>query len=62
MIFENLYACMHAKLLQSCPTLRSYGPYASPLSVDSPGRNTEVGCQALLQGIFLVQGLNPHLL
>ena len=29
---------------------------------DSPGKNTGVGCHALLQGIFLTQGLNPHLL
>ena len=29
---------------------------------DSPGKNTEVGCHALLQGIFLTQGSNPHLL
>ena len=29
---------------------------------NSPGRNTGVGCHALLQGIFLPQGLNPHLL
>ena len=29
---------------------------------DSPGKNTGVGCQALFQGIFLTQGLNPHLL
>ena len=29
---------------------------------DSPGKNTEVGCHALLQGIFLNQGSNPHLL
>ena len=28
---------------------------------DSPGKNTGVGCQALLQGISL-QGSNPHLL
>ena len=25
-------------------------------------KNTGVGCHALLQGIFLTQGLNPHLL
>ena len=25
---------------------------------DSPGKNTGVGCHALLQGIFLTQGLN----
>ena len=29
---------------------------------DSPGKNTRVGCHALLQGIFLIQGLNPYLL
>ena len=29
---------------------------------DFPGKNTGVGCHALLQGIFLTQGLNPHLL
>ena len=27
-----------------------------------PGQNTGVGCHFLLQGIFLTQGLNPHLL
>ena len=27
-----------------------------------PGKNTGVGCHLLLQGIFLTQGLNPHLL
>ena len=26
------------------------------------GKNTGVGCHALLQGIFLTQGLNPHFL
>ena len=29
---------------------------------DSPGKNTGVGCHALLQGIFPTQGLNPCLL
>ena len=29
---------------------------------DSPGKNTGVGCHALLQGIFQTQGLNPDLL
>ena len=29
---------------------------------DSPGKNTEVGCHALLQEIFLTQGLNSSLL
>ena len=29
---------------------------------DSPGKNTEVGGHALLQGIFPILGLNSHLL
>ena len=29
---------------------------------DSPGKNTGVICDALLQGIFPTQGLNPCLL
>ena len=29
---------------------------------DSPGKNTGVGCHALLQGIFPTQGSNLHLL
>ena len=29
---------------------------------DSPGRNTGMGCHAFLQGIFLTQWLNLHLL
>ena len=29
---------------------------------DSPGKSTGEGCHALLQGIFLTQGSNPHLL
>ena len=34
----------------------------APLSMDFPGKNTGVGCHALLQGIFLIQRLNPRLL
>ena len=34
----------------------------APLSMDSPGKNTGVGCHALLQRIFLTQGLNLCLL
>ena len=34
----------------------------APLSRDSPGKNTAVGCHFLPQGIFTIQGLNPHLL
>ena len=36
--------------------------FQAPLSVDSPGKNTGVGCHFLLQGIFPTQGLNSSLL
>ena len=36
--------------------------HQAPLSRDSPGKNIGVGCHALLQQIFLTQGLNPHVL
>ena len=37
-------------------------PPGSSVSGDFPGKSTRVGCHALLQGIFPVQGLNPGLL
>ena len=55
---------MHAKLLHLCPTL------CDPMDSSPPGSSvhrilqarTLVGCHALLQGIFLTQGVNPCLL
>ena len=50
---------------QSCPTLCNpihYGPPGSSVHGDSPGKNTEVGCHVLLQGIFPTQELNQSLL
>ena len=47
--------CVHAKLLQSCPTLCDpHGLYLARLFCpwDSPGESTGVDCHALLQGIF----------
>ena len=46
--------CVHAKLLQSCPTQctpMDCNPPGSFVHGDSPGKNTEVGCHAFLQGI-----------
>ena len=37
-------------------------PPGPSLNGESPGKNTGVGCHALLQGIFPTQGSNPHLL
>ena len=34
----------------------------APCPWDSPGKNTAVGCHALLQGVFPTQGSNPGLL
>ena len=34
----------------------------APLSMEFPGKNTEVGCHFLLQRIFVTQGSNPCLL
>ena len=56
---------MPAKLLQLCPTLcdpMNFSPLGSSLHGDSPGKDTGVGCCALLQGIFPTQGSNLSLL
>ena len=65
-------ACLTCRMLclvaQLCPTLcypmdcsSSHTQFSSGRE-DSPGKNAGVGCHALLQGIFLTQGLNPGLL
>ena len=49
---------------QSCPTLCEpidCSPPDSSVLGDSSGKNTGVGCHALLQGIFSTQGSNPGL-
>ena len=46
---------------QSCPTVcnpMDYNPCGSSVLGDSQGKNTIVGCHALLQGIFQTQGSN----
>ena len=63
----NLYVqgVPRAKLLHLCPTLCSPMDCSSPGSSvhgDFPGKNTEVGCHALLQAFLPFQGLNPLLL
>ena len=52
-------------LTQSCLTLcnpMDCSPPGSSVHGDSPGKNTRVGCHALLQGIFPTQESNPGLL
>ena len=54
-LFSERRVCEVASVMSE--SLRSYSVHR-----DSPGKNTGVGCHALLQGIFLIQGLNPSLL
>ena len=58
---------MKVKVLvaQLCLTLcdiMDCSPPGPSVHGDSPGKNTGVGCHAILQGIFPTQGLNPRLL
>ena len=50
--------CVRVKSLQSCLTLAAPWTIArqAPLSMKFSGKNTGVGCRALLQEIFLTQG------
>ena len=59
------YVCMCAKEPQSRPTLcdsMDCGPPGTSVHQNSAGKNTGVGCHALLQGFFLPQGLNSGFL
>ena len=60
-----IYVCVVLCLAaQSCPTLcdpMDCSPPSSSIHADSPGKNTGVGCHALLQGISSTQGWNPGL-
>ena len=56
---------MRTKLLQLCLILCDPVDCSlpgSPVHGDSIDKNTGVDCHALLQGIFLIQGSNLHLL
>ena len=64
-LLTTIYVHVLCLVAQSCPTLCD--PLAcnlpgSSVHGDSPGKNTEVGCHDLLQGIFPIQGLNQGLL
>ena len=60
-----IYSSVLCLVAQSCPTLcnpMDCSPPGSSVYGDSPGKNTEVCCYALLQVIFPTQGSNPGLL
>ena len=59
----NLLCAVLCLVTQSCPTLCDPMDCSLPGSSvheDSPGKNTKVGCHALLQEIFPTQGLEPR--
>ena len=60
---DSNVTCVHAKSLQSCPTL------CDPMDCSPPGssihgvlqaKNTGVGCHVLLQGTFPNRGIEPR--
>ena len=53
----NIRVCMNVRSVVS-DSLRPLWTVAR----QAPGKNTGVGCHFLLQGTFLTQGSNPHLL
>ena len=61
--FDWSCGCVWAKSLQLCLILGDPMDCSPPALCprDFPGKNTGVGCHALLQGIFLAQGSNPSL-
>ena len=70
MLWRRMFPCLFKRLLYAgsftsvlSDFLRLYGLYHTKLLCpwESPDKNTGVGCRALLQGIFLTQGWNPHL-
>ena len=67
LIYGDIFCCLHVCVLIHFSHVQLYETswtVASRLLCpwDSPGKNTGVGCHALLQGIFLTQELNRQLL
>ena len=61
----HMLPCVPCLVTQLCLTLcdpMDCSPPGSSVHGDSPGKNTGVGCHAVLQGIFPTRGLNPSLL
>ena len=53
--------CLVTQLCLTFCDPMDYSPPGSSVHGDSPGKNTGVGCHALLQGIFPIQRLSPDL-
>ena len=62
---SKMQGCVLCLVAQSCLTLcdpRDCSPPGSSVHMDSPRKDTGVGCHALHQGIFPTQGSNRGLL
>ena len=59
-MLERVLCAESFSFVQLCDPM-DCSPSGSSVHGDSPGKNTGVGCHALLQGIFPTQGLNPGL-
>ena len=61
-----LQCCACAQVLSCSAVSDSATQWTEPTRLlsawDFPGKNTGVGCHFVLQGLFLTQGSNPHLL
>ena len=65
LLWEKKWKELKVLVAPSCLTLcdpMDCSPPGSSVHGDSPGKNTGVGCHALLQGIFPTQEPNPGLL
>ena len=60
--YPRIHMCLVAQSYLTLCDHMECSPPGSSVHGDSPGKNPGVGCQALLQGIFPTQGLNPGLL
>ena len=54
----STYCAQSLSYVQLCNAMEC-SPPGSSVRGDSPGKNIGVGCHALLQGIFPIQGIKP---
>ena len=59
--YASVCVCLVTQLCLTLCDPMNCSPPDSSVHEDSPGKNTGVGCHALLQGIFPTQGSNPSL-
>ena len=60
-VYIDIYMCSVAQLCATLCNSKDRSLPGTSVHSDSPGKNTVVGCHALLKGIFPTQGSNPGL-